>query len=257
MAAVVLAVALSGPAAAPAWGEDATAPGADPKLILTRFTEFIAGLERFRMRAETGFDVVQEWGQKIEFGGTRTAVIRRPDRLRLDFQRRDGQPGRFVFDGRSVSIYSPSEKVYASAEVPTPGDLDAALDYLIQELNTPIPLADLLDSQLPQVVEREDREVRYVGVTQIDGVRCHHLAILGTEVDHQVWIPTEGDPLPRRLVISYRTAEGHPQFWARFLEWDLSPEVPDSLFELAVPEGTERIPFASRIPGKTEETPSR
>jgi hypothetical protein len=34
---------------------------------------------------------------------------------------------------------------------------------------------------------------------------------------------------------SFKDAEGQPQFWAQFREWNLSPEVPDALFAVTSP----------------------
>ena len=54
----------------------------------------------------------------------------------------------------------------------------------------------------------------------------------------------EAEPLPRRLVITYKHADGRPQFWAQFSEWNLAPEVPDTLFVFTPPAGAVKIAFA-------------
>jgi hypothetical protein len=62
-------------------------------------------------------------------------------------------------------------------------------------------------------------------------------------VDYQVWISRGDQPLPQRLVITYRDAEGQPQFWARFIKWDIDPELGDALFVYEPGDGAEEIPF--------------
>jgi hypothetical protein len=62
-------------------------------------------------------------------------------------------------------------------------------------------------------------------------------------VDYQIWISKGEQPLPQRLVITYREADGQPQFWARFVKWDINPELGDSLFFYGPGEGAEEIPF--------------
>ena len=69
----------------------------------------------------------------------------------------------------------------------------------------------------------------------------------------QLWIAQGDQPLPRRLVLTYKKAEGQPQFWAQFSDWNLSPEVPDSLFVFTPPEGAAKIAFAARKPVQTRE----
>ena len=46
------------------------------------------------MTIRDGYDVVQESGQKIEFGELRNVTVSRPDRLRIEVERSDGQKGR-------------------------------------------------------------------------------------------------------------------------------------------------------------------
>jgi hypothetical protein len=48
-------------------------------------------------------------------------------------------------------------------------------------------------------------------------------------------------------VITYREAEGSPQFWAQLIKWNLKPKTPDSLFAYTPPKGAERIPFAATV----------
>jgi hypothetical protein len=196
--------------------------------ILMRFAEFLAKAERFSLKVEIGFDVLQEWGQKIEFGASRKAIIRRPDRARMEFKRRDGAEGGFIFDGKQISVFNRIEKVYATA--PKSGNLDAALDYLIEELDMPTPLSDLFYSDVPSLLREKVGSLRYIGEATVAGHLCDHLA----------------EPVLRRIVITHPLEEAQPQFWAQFLEWDFSPDVPDSLFEFKPPKGAERIPFVPR-----------
>ena len=50
-------------------------------------------------------------------------------------------------------------------------------------------------------------------------------------------------PLPRRLLITYREEEGQPQFRARFLKWDTDTALDDALFVHEPADGAEEIPF--------------
>jgi hypothetical protein len=52
-------------------------------------------------------------------------------------------------------------------------------------------------------------------------------------------------------VITYKKAEGQPQFWAQFSDWNLSPDIPDSLFVFTPPEGAAKFAFASPKPVQT------
>jgi hypothetical protein len=113
------------------------------------------------------------------------------------------------------------------------------------------PLAELLSSKLAETLAKKVSAAYYVGEESIAGVPCDHLALRGDQADMQLWIPQDAQPLPRRLVITYKDAAGQPQFWAQFGDWNLSPEVPDSLFAFTPPEGAAKIAFAARKPVST------
>jgi hypothetical protein len=74
-------------------------------------------------------------------------------------------------------------------------------------------------------------------------VACDQLAFRNAEKGLQLWVPKTGAPLPRRIVITYERARGRPQFRADLRDWDLAPQLPDSLFVFEPEPGAERIVF--------------
>ena len=212
---------------------------------LKRSSDFLAAQKRFRLEAHIGFDVVQSTGQKLEFGGTREVTVRRPDRARVVSRARDGRETTLVFDGDSIFIDLPQQSAYVS--VKKPGTLDAALDYLVDDLGTPAPLADLMYSEFHSGIADRIVSGFIVGESMIGKCDCLHLAFSTEDIDAQLWIEADDSPLPYRLVITYKHAEGSPQFWAQFSKWDLSPDTPDSLFAFKVPEGAEMLPISVAV----------
>jgi hypothetical protein len=223
--------------------------------ILKRMADFLSHTQRFSVMVDIGFDVVQASGEKLEFGETRKIVVRRPDHARIDIPKRDGATGGFRFDGREIAFFNTTEKVYATAA--KAGTLDEAIAYFIDDLDMRFPLAEMLSSNLAERLPQRVRAADYVEPSSIAGVSCDHLAFRGDLADLQLWIAQGEQPLPRRLVITYKHAEGQPQFWAQFGDWNLSPEVPDSLFVFTPPEGAVKIAFASRRPGSSGETETK
>ena len=217
--------------------------------ILKRMADFLSQTQRFSVTVDTGFDVVQDSGQKIEFGETRKIVVRRPDHARIDITKGDGAISGFIFDGKEIALFNTREHVYATAA--KPGTLDEAINYFMNDLDMRFPLADLLSSKLAETLSARVHAAYYVEQANIAGVPCDHLALRGDQADLQLWIAQGDQPLPRRLVITYKHAEGQPQFWAQFSDWNLSPDVPDSLFVFTPPEGAAKIAFASRKPVQT------
>jgi hypothetical protein len=209
---------------------------------LQRMAELLSQAQRFSVTVDIGFDAVQNSGQKLEFGETRKIVLRRPDHLRVDATKRDGSQSTLLFDGKDLTVAHPQENVYAT--VARPGSVDEAMAYFVQDLDMRLPLAELLNSHLDKTLPERVRVADYVEASSIAGVPCDHLALRGDEVDLQVWVAQGQPPLPRRLVITYKHADGRPQFWAQFSDWNLTPEVPDALFAFTPPTGATQIAFS-------------
>jgi hypothetical protein len=94
----------------------------------------------------------------------------------------------------------------------------------------------------------------YVGLHSVHGVECHHLAFVGEDVDFQVWIENSKTPLPRKVIITSKLVAGAPQFTALLSDWNVSAQLPDSLFSFVEPEGAEKIGF---LPGASSAGASR
>jgi hypothetical protein len=79
-------------------------------------------------------------------------------------------------------------------------------------------------------------------------VPCDHLAArTAGGVDFQVWVAQGSEPLPRRIVITYKDEKGQPQFWADLSKWNSAPDVSDALFAFTPPSGAERIQFLAEV----------
>jgi len=235
-------------AAAPGYAQQSGAPAAqiEEKAMSTlmRAAEFLAKAQRLSVKADIGYDVVQGSGQKLEFGATRTITVRRPDRISVDIEDRDGTKRGFRFDGKQIAFFGLDEKVYATAE--KSGDLDAAFAYFTRDLQMPLPMGELFTNNLPKGLKDRVSEAYYVEEATMGGTRCDHLALRNDMTDAQVWIAKGDQPLLRRFVITYKRANGQPQFRADFRDWNFSPETPDSLFTFTPAEGASRIQFVAR-----------
>jgi hypothetical protein len=206
----------------------------------------LAKARRLGVAVDCAYDVVQDSGQKIEFGERRELTLRRPDRVRVDVSRRDGSRRGLIFDGTQLTAFDLDEKVYAT--VSKPGTVDAALAYYTQDLKMRLPLRELFTADLPQKLKDALATARLVGKETVGGVAADHVAFRGDTTDVQLWIARDGDPLPQRIVITYRLAEGQPQFEASFHGWTFKPDVPDSAFTFVPSAGAEKIPILT--PGR-------
>ncbi len=223
--------------------------------VLKRMAEFLAHAKQFSVDLRIGYDVVQASGEKVEFSERRKVTLRRPDELRVDLDQSDGSKSLLVFDGKDITAYKEAKHVYAVT--PKPGDIDTAVQYIIRDLDIRMPLALMLVSRLPAVLERRVESADYVERSVVTAVPTDHVVARTADVDFQMWVAEGDQPLPQRVVITYKTAEGEPQFWADFSDWNLSPDVSKSLFAFTPPQGVQRIPFLVRVRQGPGQQPSR
>ncbi len=233
--------------AAPVMGAQAQSQ-IDPQAMakLQKMAQYLASVQSFSVNIRDGYDVVQDWGQKIEFGETRKVTLKRPNRLRIDLERSNGLRGSVFFDGKYISIHMASENTYAITG--KEGSVDQAIKYAVGELGVTMPMAVMFLSTLPDELKNRVIAADFVESTTLMDVPCDHIAAqTGEGVDFQVWIAQGDQPLPRRIVITYFEEEGQPQFWAELSNWNLSPAVSDALFLFTPPNGAERIQFMAQI----------
>jgi len=242
---VIIALPLSG-----AQEQDSARTASEQRAmaILKNMSEYLAQAERFSVTIRDGYDAVQRSGQKVEFGEARKVTVSRPDRLRIEVERSDGEKGLVVFNGKDLAVYNENKNVYAT--VSRQGTLDQVIKYAMDDLKMRVPLAMMLLSTLPSELDKLVVSADYVETTTITDVPCDHVAARTSRgVDVQVWVAQGSQPLPRRIVITYKEETGQPQFWADLSNWNLAPEVSDTLFTFTPPDGADRIQFLAELGG--------
>jgi hypothetical protein len=223
--------------------QDAAEPEIEPEAhaLLLRAAELVAGSQRFRFVTEVQYDVRQDSGQLLEFGANRSTTVQRPDSVRVEAENREGDRSLVIFDGEQVTLYDADENVYASAE--RKANLDDMVKFVRTELETPLPLSEIIDTSFPKVVRERVQSIYSAGEETLRGKRCEHLAVEAEAVDAQFWVALDGQPVFCRIVLTYKHAEGNPQYRSDFVEWDLEPKLSADLFRFEPPKGAERIPF--------------
>lgn len=226
-------------------GQEAAAQGPDARAILMKMAGFLAAQDRFAVEVKCGYDSVQSSGKKVEFMEARKILADRPNRLRVEIEQSDGDRSLLLFDGKTITAQNLTRNVYAQTDAhPT---LDDSVVSFVRDLHMRFPMAMLLLQRLPQELEKRLVDPQYVEQTSILGEPAHHILGSTDTVDFQIWVDAGKEPLPRRLVITYREDEGQPQFRAQFGEWDLSPRVKDSMFEFEAPAKATRIAFVTQL----------
>jgi hypothetical protein len=219
------------------------AEGIDPKAekLLRASTDYVAGLKRFSIDTRSTLEVVLVSGQKIQFDNATRVAVQRPNKLRAE-RIGDLVDQAFYYDGKSITLHNPSEKVYAT--VAAPGTLEEMLDFARTKLDIVAPAADLIYKNAYEVLTQGVTTGFVVGKGVVEGVRCDHLAFRAPHVDLQIWIQEGSQPLPRKMVITTKDVDNAPQFVMVATKWNLAPKFTDSIFSFKPPKGVQQVEFA-------------
>jgi len=227
------------------------APQIEPRAakILKVMSGVLTDAEQFSVHNEQTSDERTDRGDLVELASTVDLSVRRPGQAHAVLHG-DLQPIRYWIGGGEAVMLDVTRWTYAIASVPE--DLGDAVDRLWDAYGVNFPLADFVTNHMYDDLIRDVETGAYVGLHEVDGVPCHHLAFKQADIDWQIWVEDGIRPLPRKLTIVYKTEPGAPRYTARFSNWDLSPGLGNTVFDFEPPEGAERIEFAGRSAGKGE-----
>ena len=206
--------------------------------LVRKMSDLLTSSKAFALEAEEVYDEVPEDLPRIQLTSRRHVALRRPDRL-AGTAAGDAINRSVWYDGKTVSVLDDAQNVYVRMDVPP--TVDEAMDTALERTGMVIPLADFLYSDVyDRLMGSVERGV-YLGIHDVGGIPCHHLAFQQETIDWQLWIDAGPQPLPRKLVIAYKTEDEVPQYEVTIRKWNLAADVPDSLFEFQPPPGAKKV----------------
>ena len=217
--------------------------------LLRKMSDYLAGRQQFSLRAESTIEAVLTSGQKIQFDSPATLTVSRPNRMRAH-RRGDIANQEFFYDGKTLTLYSPKENLYAAEAAPPA--LDEMLDFAREKLDIIAPAAELLYKNAADKMLKESSSGFVVGPSVVAGVKTTHLAFRGAELDWQIWIEDGDRPLPRKFILTSKKVAGEPEFTVVIRGWDLAPKLTDGEFKFAPPKGAKKIDFLLLTSGSSQ-----
>ncbi|MGZ6219988.1 MAG: DUF2092 domain-containing protein [Syntrophales bacterium] len=214
----------------------------DPKAdqTLRKMCDYVGGLEQFSVQTENTLEVVLRSGEKIQYDTPAGASIKRPNKLRAD-REGDVVNQEFYYDGKTLTLYYKDRNYYATVEAPP--TIDEMIDFAREHLDVYAPGGDLIYKNAYSILTEDVISGFYVGMSVVDGVKCHHLAFRGNEVDWQIWIEEGDKPLPKKFIVTSKWMTGAPQFTVVIKSWNLSPKLTDDMFSFVPPKDAQKIDF--------------
>jgi hypothetical protein len=185
---------------------------------------------------------VRASGRKEAVSPTGIYTVRRPDRF---YTKMTGGPGlESWYNGKTLVMASHAEKVFAQA--PMPETIDRTLDALAERYDMALPMGDLFYSSAEKALLSDTTTGGYVGTENVGDTPCVHLAFKDVGVDWELWLPVQGEPLPKRLKVVQKARKGQPIVDLTFTAWDLAPQITDATFVPKVPAEYEGIAVVQR-----------
>jgi hypothetical protein len=243
------------------WGS-ATGPAPDPAgvplappnpdKILKEMADFLKSQKQFSFRADVTDDQVYGQGYKLQYAMDLEVFMRRPDKLLVKGQG-DLENQELFYDGKTLTLYQKDKNLYASAAMPP--TIEEALTQAHRDLDVQVALADFASGNLYDFMIDDVTQRLYVGLNRVRGVMCHHLAFDQDDLYWQIWIETGDKPFPRKMLITQKLLPGSPQWTAYLGDWNLSPELADTLFTFTAPAEARKIQFIPPSAGEVKTTP--
>ena len=180
-----------------------------------------------------------------------SVIVSRPNKLRAE-RRGDLISQIFYYNGKTLTLHNPSDKVYATE--PAPATIEGVLDYARESLGLTVPVADLVYRNAFPLLMQDVTFAAVVGKAVIGGVKCDHLVFSRPGVDFQVWVADAGQPLPRKYVVTDTGTPARLSITTVMSDWNVAPAVADARFTFMPPQGAKKITF---MPLETSSGPRR
>ena len=189
-------------------------------------------------------------GEPLHIFHTLKVTMHRPNRLLAEVSGDDGS-NKLVFDGKTAIIFSAAQNKYASIAVPE-GTIAGMLKEAVGRLGVDFPLADFLSDEPGKAFLTGVTSGRLVNAVTIDGAPYDHLFFFQPPgIELELWVAKSEQSLPRRLIVTYRTLPGQPNFIAQFSDWNFNVQTPDADFGFQPPAGATQVelkPVAAAAP---------
>jgi hypothetical protein len=220
----------------------AQAPAVDTAAtqILQRMTDYLGSLKQFSVHTQNTLEDLLESGHRVDFDVSASVIVSRPNKLRAE-RRGELVDQVFSYDGRTLALYNPTDKVYATE--PAPETIEEVLDFARESLGLIVPVADLVYRNAFSLLIQDVTFAAVIGKTVIGNVKCDHLLFSRPGVDFQVWVADTGKPLPHKYVVTDTGTLARLSVTTIMTNWNTAPAVADDRFSFEPPQGIKQIAF--------------
>lgn len=209
-------------------------------IVLKKSADNLSAAKSFSFKTVSSAESPSPGGPMITYFSVADVAVQRPNKL-MSKRTGDGPAFDVFYDGKTFSGVDTKLGLYAKMDAPP--TLDALVPAVMEKTGIPFPYGDLLYADVFAALTNGVTYSDTVGKVTVNGVPCEHLVFAGPDIEWQIWLGPEDDPLPRRLAVTYLDDERRPRFMVTFSDWDLNARLSADRFELKPPAGAQLIEF--------------
>lgn len=206
--------------------------------ILDKMSAVIGDLSSCSVTIRSSYDVSSRELGLVKHSDEQELFLRGSSKMLL---RSEGDKGSryFLFNGKNLSYYSLDRNQYSQIE--TPASLIEMIDTVNKLYGIEFPIADFFYPSFVDDILAESKNLMYLGLTQIDGKECFHIAGTAADKSFQFWVSNDAFYLPMKIVIVYTNKEMNPQYEAVLSNWQVNPNLPDAIFQFTPPVRSKQV----------------
>ena len=220
----------------------------DPKVekdadkILKAMSDHLTKMQTFSYKSKGTFEVVDKDNKKTQQTYNSEVYVKRPNKMRVN-AKNENRDASVYYDGKQFTVLGKNANMYAQAAAPP--TLDAALDSARERFLMDPPGSDLIYTYPYKGLMELVTEGKELDEERVNGKSCKHLAFKSKEVDWEIWVQKDGEPLPLKYKIISKNDPGKPEFTVEFSDWKQGSgaEFADQQFAFTAPANAKKIPF--------------
>ena len=190
-----------------------------PAVIIMDAYRYLETLDRFSIDAITTNDDYFQEAMIATFTHQVHIDLQRPEKLYIEVNG-DLKNRSFYLNDGQFTIYDENLDYYGKLELSK--KIDTALDDLFEYYDIKTSLANLLYSDLYKRIPPKNKGY-YFGISEVDGIECHHIGFESSVEEIQFWIEKGKRPLIRKFIVIDKT-ESHLPRSGTMLRWNTDPK---------------------------------
>ncbi len=195
--------------------------------LLDKVCDVLKGKSSFSVEMDVTYDDVLDSGSKVQYSAYQTVWVEKPNRLRSQYIG-DQRVTNFYYNGELFTLEDIERDLYVTK--PAPKTLDEALNQVEARYGITIPMSNLVASDPCADIKANVKKIIFIGNDMVDSEQMYHLLLIGSDRDFQIWVTRDAESLLRKVIITYKTLPGSPQYTAVLSDWNFNPKIAADTF---------------------------